>query len=115
MLEPGEPGWIARLAAQELARLRLARSAPGSAEELLRSAIARWPADPSPKLLLAWLLDSRGHRAEATALLDEVDRQPDAALPSPRYRYNAWPHEATARLAAPGAAGAPAAAPEPGR
>ena len=109
--EPAVPEWIARLAAQELARQALAARRPERAEERLREARERWPEDPSLAILLAWTLDARGRRAEADPLLQAVDRRPPGDTPLPRYRYNAWPLEA---VAVDATAALPDAGPPPG-
>lgn len=116
LLDPRAPSqpepWVQSVAAQELAMLRLRREGPHAAREVLQDAVKRLPHDRRLYVLLAFVHNSAGQRAAASAVLRDMERQmeprqmepeseaqapPDEAA-SPRHRLAEWHVEVPAGL-----------------
>jgi tetratricopeptide (TPR) repeat protein len=87
LISDSAPTWITVIAYQELARLL----PPSEAEAVLRQGVERYPDNQALGVQLAFLLDVRGQRESAAALVEDLCRRGRAPVTSPRVRYPAWP------------------------
>lgn len=87
------PPWVASLAFQELARLRLDAGEVDEATALLERAVARLPREPRLRYLLAFVHRAANRPEQAAAVAAEIGPWASRSI-SPRQRFAEWPQEA---------------------
>jgi len=86
----GVGDWIELVAIDQLAAMLAARGDLDQAEATLRSAIERWPNQPTLRIQLAWVLDEAHQLQSASELVERLVSSSASTRQSPRYRYNHW-------------------------
>ncbi|MEM8963338.1 MAG: VWA domain-containing protein [Acidobacteriota bacterium] len=85
------PGWVVRLAYQELARHAIDRDRVDDAESILERARAAHPTDPTLALLMARVHELSGDWTAARELRELAMSADPPGDTNDRYRYNLWP------------------------
>lgn len=94
--DPRTDPWVAEIAVQELAEVRLRASDPGAATRLLREGVRRFPGSERLRLQLAYALERGGDPAAAREIVLALAERPPEPAETPRQRYNRSPDAAPA-------------------